>query len=136
MATILLIGTDPALLEGLTQSLAAAGHAPRIALALGEATELAHAEPPLVIVVERTLALAEAAVMQLPLARGGALMLFRSVADTTVTPLTPALQRAALADLALPLERHRLAALIQRVDERARAAGRGREEGPAPERRV
>jgi hypothetical protein len=69
-------------------------------------------------------------VMQLPLARGGALLLYRSNVDTQPVPLAPALQRAALADLTLPLERHRLVALIQRVDERARATGRSRQKAP------
>ena len=81
------------------------------------------------------------------LAPGGAVVLFRSVGDdgrdasseqdgsggdatgaagaAPPAALPPALQRTTLAELALPLERHRLVALVQRVEERARRAGRG-----------
>ena len=123
MATILLIGQDDALLEGLAQSLATNGHAARIARTIADAIEMAAAYPPLAVVVERELALSDPEVMRAPLASGGALLLYRSDA-TTVAPLPPSLQRLVLADLTLPLERHRLFALIQRVDERARATGR------------
>ncbi|MGH7721181.1 MAG: hypothetical protein ACREON_20365 [Gemmatimonadaceae bacterium] len=133
MTTILLIGSDVALLEGLSQALAAAGYAPRISTTMAEGAELASAEPPLVAVVERSLAVREAAVLRLPLAQGGALLLYRPSVDDAPA-LTPALQRAVLADLALPLERHRLVALIQRVEERARATGRG--QTPTPEQRA
>jgi len=44
--------------------------------------------------------------------------------------LAPALQRALLADLALPLERNRLLALVQHVEERARATGRRSHDTP------
>jgi hypothetical protein len=40
------------------------------------------------------------------------------------SPPPPALQRSVLADLSLPLERNRLAALVQHVEERARETGR------------
>jgi hypothetical protein len=39
--------------------------------------------------------------------------------------MSPTLQRAVLADLALPLERNRLIALVQHVGERAKTTGRG-----------
>ena len=40
--------------------------------------------------------------------------------------LPPSLQRTTLAELALPLERHRLVALVQSVEERARRTGRSK----------
>ncbi|HJU65846.1 MAG TPA: hypothetical protein VJ596_09225 [Gemmatimonadaceae bacterium] len=133
MTTILLIGSDVALLEGLSQSLAAAGYLTRLSSTIVDAQELASAEPPLVAVVERVLATRDTAVLRLPLAQGGALLLYRPTVEDAGA-LSPALQRAVLADLTLPLERHRLVALIQRVEERARATGRG--QTPTPEQRA
>jgi DNA-binding NtrC family response regulator len=122
MATILLIGHDAALLEGLAQSLAGAGHRPRIAQTAAEGMETAELRPPLAVIVERRLALADPELLRIPMARGGALLLYRTD-DTVAATLAPAQQRLVLADLTLPLERHRLLALVQRVDERVRATG-------------
>jgi CheY-like chemotaxis protein len=85
MASILLVGGDEALLEGLAQMLAHAGHVPHAAHSVPDAIEVA---------------------------------------------ASARLQRLVLADLDLPLERHRLLALVQRVDERARATGRRVDERP------
>jgi DNA-binding NtrC family response regulator len=134
MAYVMLVGEDAALLEGLAQSLAAQGHTPKVATTLAEARELATAQPPLVIVVDRALASSSGAeLMRAPLAAGGARLLYRTAA-APLAPLLPALQRAVLADLTLPLERHRLAALVQSVGERARATGRASHHTP-PESR-
>ena len=56
MTYVMLVGEDVALLEGLAQSLASLGHAPRVARSLSEARELASGEAPLVLVVDRGLA--------------------------------------------------------------------------------
>lgn len=125
MALILLVGTDVPLLEGLSQTLAAVGHQPRIAATLSEAMEIAAQAPPLVAVIDRTLLVPAGDALRIPLTRGGALVAYR-VDGTDAAPLPIALQRAALADLHLPLERHRLVALIQIVESRARSAGRDR----------
>ncbi|HEY2067336.1 MAG TPA: hypothetical protein VGG84_15380 [Gemmatimonadaceae bacterium] len=135
MTHVILVGTDVALLEGLAQSLAALGLAPKVARTLSEARELASAQPPLVLVVDRTLASdAGAELLGTPVAAGGARLLYRT-ASTPLAPLLPALQRAVLADLTLPLERHRLTALVQSVRERARATGRTPRHTP-PETRL
>jgi DNA-binding NtrC family response regulator len=124
MTHVLLVGEEVALLEGLAQSLAAQGHAPAVATSLVEARELATSEPPLVLVVSRALASNSGAdLLAIPLAAGGARLLYRA-ATVPLAPLLPALQRSVLADLTLPLERHRLAALVQSLGERARATGR------------
>jgi DNA-binding response OmpR family regulator len=124
MTHVLMVGGDVALLEGLAQSLAALGHEPDVATSLAEARELALSDPPLVLVVNRALAgSAGAELLAIPLAAGGARLLYRTAA-VPLAPLLPALQRAVLADLTLPLERHRLAALVQSLDERARVTGR------------
>jgi DNA-binding NtrC family response regulator len=124
MTHVLLVGGEVALLEGLAQSLAAQGHEPTVATSLAEARELAMSDPPLVVVVSRALASsAGAELLAIPLQAGGARLLYRAAA-APLAPLLPALQRSVLADLTLPLERHRLAALVQSLGERARATGR------------
>jgi DNA-binding NtrC family response regulator len=121
---ILLVGSDAALLEGLVQTLAARGYSTAAADGLQEAQESAAVNTPLLAVIERDLAAAAPGlVLGIPLVRGGALVAFHERPESSVM-LAPALQRALLADLALPLERNRLLALVQHVEERARATGR------------
>lgn len=134
MASILLVGPDAPLLEGLAQTLAAVGHRPRLALSVAEAVELAASAPPMVAVVDRAQALAGTDGLRIPLAPGGMLVLYRLAGEAT-EPLAPALQRLVLADLALPLERNRLVTLVQHVEDRLRETGRGRLQTP-PEHRA
>src|SRR5919197_4014082 len=130
---VLLVGADAALLEGLAQSLSARGYATHVATGLQEAQERAASGVPLVAVIERELAAeAPGKALGIPLAPGGALVLFHKRAGD-VAMLAPTVQRALLADLALPLERHRLLALVQHVEERARATGRRFRDTPSPE---
>lgn len=125
MTQILLVGTELPLLEGLAQSFAALGFAPTVVQTLHEAREFAAQHPPLVAVVSRALAASSPSdVVSIPVAPGGALVLYRAVGSPIVT-LSPTVQRAVMADLALPLERNRLVALVQHVGERARLTGRG-----------
>jgi len=124
MTYVMLVGSDVALLEGLAQSLAGLGHRPAVTTSLAEARELAAPLPPLVLVVDRSLASsAGAELLAVPIAAGGARLLYRAAAMPPA-PLLPALQRAVLADLTLPLERHRLAALVKSVAERAKTTGK------------
>ena len=135
MTHVMLVGSDMALLEGLAQALAALGHTPRVARTLAEARELSSAQLPLVLVVDRTLASVSGAdLLTAPIASGGARLLYRTAASP-LAPLLPSLQRAVLADLTLPLERHRLVALVQSVGERARLSGRTPRQTP-PESRM
>lgn len=123
MASILLIGRDEALLEGLAQMLAHAGHVPHTAHSVHDAIEIAATSPPLVAIVDRNLALANPDLARLPLDSGGSFLMYHS-GESTRPALSGGLQRLVLAELDLPLERNRLLALVQRVDERRRAAGR------------
>ncbi len=123
MATILLIGTDGALLEGLVQLLSGSGHTAHMVHTLEEGRELAALRPPLAVLVETRIALAESDAIPTPMARGGAVLLYRTD-DSRPTLLPPTLQRSVLADLSLPLERHRLLTLIQCMADRALATGR------------
>jgi ActR/RegA family two-component response regulator len=124
MTQILLVGTELPLLEGLAQSFAVLGFKPVVAQSLAEAREVAAMRPPLVAVVSRALASQSAGdTLSIPLSPGGALVLYRSVGSTLVT-FSATVQRAVLADLTLPLERNRLMALVQHVEQRAKITGR------------
>jgi DNA-binding NtrC family response regulator len=137
MATILLAGDDPALLEGLVQSLVALGHSPSVALSLAEARDTAtRGTAPLMLVVDRGFVDGTGTeVLGVPLAPGGTLVLYRTP-GSSAGALSPPLQRAVLADLMLPLERNRLVALVQHVEERARATGRTPRHTPRETRRA
>lgn len=123
MATILLIGTDGALLEGVAQLLAGSGHLTATAHSLAEGRALAAAEQPLAVLVETGMALSDPQGIPAPMARGGAVLLYRTdERQSAVIP--PVLQRLVLADLALPLERHRLLTLVRCMADRALVTGR------------
>lgn len=127
---ILLVGGDAALLEGVVQTLAARGYATTVSSSLQDAAECCSGNPPLVAVIDRDLAAeAPGLVLGIPLVRGGAVVVFHQKVEE-LAMLAPALQRALLADLALPLERNRLLALVQHVEERARATGRRSHDTP------
>ena len=135
---VLLIGGDIALLEGLAQAFAAQGYAPRVAATLHEAREAATdtSVPPLLAVVERGLATGTGAdLLAIPLMPGGAFMLYRVRVEDDL-PVPPAVQRAVLADLTLPLERNRLLALAQHVSDRAIATGRSGRRTPPEQRAI
>lgn len=128
MATTLLLGSDDSLLEGMAQAFAAAGHRTVVARSIDEAVSLAYSHQPLVAVVERVYA-ADPEFVRLRLPAGTAIVVYR--ADEEITePLPGPIQRATLAELVLPWERHRLITLVRRVEERARASGR--EQPPTP----
>ncbi|HET7585726.1 MAG TPA: hypothetical protein VFK13_12500 [Gemmatimonadaceae bacterium] len=133
MAHVLLIGREGALLEGLARSLAGAGHVPHVAADAHDAVPPSPRALPLVIVAERGVATEDTlALLRLPIATGGALLLYHT-GDAPDVPPPASLQRAVMAELTLPLERHRLLALVNRIEERARLTGRGdRRDTPEP----
>ncbi len=120
VASILLVGADTALLEGLAQTLASAGHSVLTAASLAEASFVATAAPPLLAVIERSLLQNATDVRSLSFAPGGAVIVFGDPA----TPLAGVLRRAVIAELQLPLERARLLALATHVAARAKHTGR------------
>lgn len=131
MASILLVGADAALLEGIAQALAAAGHHVLTAASLAEASFIATAAPPLLAVVDRALLATSADVHGLGLAAGGAVVAFGDPA----APLPGPVRRAVLAELRLPLERARLTALAAHVEARVVRTGRGVTSHTPPESR-
>ena len=127
---VLLVGDDAALLEGLAQSFAAVGYAPRVVTTMPEARDAASAAAPLLAVVDIELAAKSSAdALAIPLAPGGALVLFHSAGDERPV-ISPTLLRSVMADLTLPLERNRLMALAQHVQERVRVTGRANRRTP------
>jgi len=130
MTDVLLVGADAALLEGLSQSFAALGYTTRVATTLHDAREAAAGSAPVLAVVERTLAgESSAETLAIKLLPGGAMVLYHGPNDSL--PALPAtLQRTVMADLTLPLERKRLLALAQHVQERIRTTGRANRTTP------
>lgn len=131
MASILLIGADAALLEGIAQALAAAGHQALTAASVAEAAFIASAAPPLLVVCDRALLAAVADARSLGMAPGGALVAFGDPA----VPLSAPMRRVVLAELRLPLERSRLVALATHLAARVRTTGRDAQKSTPPEPR-
>jgi len=132
VAKVILVGTDVALLEGLAQTLIGFGHNVSFATTVAEAAGSLSEDLPALAVVSSE-ALEEAGIgMTLPLTPGGAMIVYATSHDDQ--PFLPTkLQRATLAHLVLPLERHRLVALVQSFDQRSRATGRSTREEPGDE---
>jgi DNA-binding NtrC family response regulator len=125
----MLVGADAALLEGLAQTLIGFGHDVSFAATVAEAAASLSEERPALAVVSCE-ALEEGGVgMTLPLTPGGAMIVYGT--SHSQEPFLPTkLQRAILAHLVLPLERHRLMALVQSFDQRSRTTGRSTREEP------
>lgn len=131
MAVILLAGSDEPMLEGLAQMLTASGHRPIVAARAAEALALTQGEAPLIAILDRALVQAEAALRSIRLRPGGAFIVYRGP-GLAREPLPQAVQRQTLAEVALPLERQRVVALVESVAARARAAGRENDRGAPP----
>ena len=131
MATLLLIGTDSALIEGISQTLTAAGHQLFFARSLADAAESVGDLRPLVVLVERSAIDEIRSTLRVPLAEGGAMLVFHGE-DAVSDPLPLRIQRGTLAELELPLERQRLLALLRFVEHRAETVGRDTLENGAP----
>ena len=122
MATILAVGPDAALLEGVAQTLIGAGHQVVIARDIPEALETLHNKRPLLALIECDELEARGSMLQAILAHGGAVIAFHCDDDDSRLPYR--VKRTTLAELKLPLERQRLLALVKYVENRALAAGR------------
>ena len=123
MAKVILIGTDVALLEGLAQTLIGFGHEVSFSSTVSEAAGSVSADLPALAVVSSEALEDGGIAATLPLTPGGALIVYgKSPTDRPFLPTK--LQRATLAHLVLPLERHRLLALVQSFDSRSRITGR------------
>jgi hypothetical protein len=134
---ILLLGTNDALLEGLAQLLAGTGQHVAVTRSVEEAEDAASRRRPLLFVVERAPFAVQAGdrLARIPLAPGGAVVVYRATADTAPGAVPRALGRCTIAELELPLERNRLAALATSLESRAEKSGRLRRDTP-PEHRI
>lgn len=122
MASILVVGPDAALLEGVAQTLVGAGHQAVIARDIPESLETLRGSHPLLALVDCEELQARGAMLQSIVAHGGAVLAFHCDDDDSRLPFR--IKRTTLAELKLPLERQRLLALVKFVENRARAAGR------------
>lgn len=134
MTTSLVIGWDEGVLEGIAQALATAGHRAHVARSIAEAAAVLTEIQPLVMVVDRSCA-TDPQFLHLRLPPGCAVVLYRHD-DAPAPSLPTAVQRQTLADLILPWERQRLITVVQRLTERAVAAGRAPRDTPPEERAV
>lgn len=123
MAMLLIVGTDAALIEGTSQTLTAAGHQLFFSPTLGEALDSVGDLRPIVVLVERSAIDEIRMTLRVPLAEGGAFLVFHGE-DAAAVPMPPRVQRATLAELELPLESKRLLALVRYVETRAQIVGR------------
>lgn len=122
MITTLVIGSDDSVVEGIVQALASAGLRSHVVRSLPEAVTALVEHRPVVTLVQRECA-SDPEFLRLRLPSGGALVLYRNH-DQPTPPIPPWVQRLTLADVVMPLERQRLVAMVQRLTERAVAAGR------------
>jgi len=127
VAKILLVGSDVALLEGLSQTLTGSGHDVCIAGSIDEATDACRDGAPNIAVVSNDALQKPGAAALLPLSATGALVVYTT--EPVERPTLPTrLQRATLGHVVLPLERQRLIALILHYEVRSLTTGRGRDE--------
>ncbi len=122
MTSLLIVGTDSALIEGVAQTLTARDHQLFFARSLADALDAVGDARPLVILVERSAIDEIRMTLRVPLAPRGAFLVFHAE-DTGPAPLPHRVQRATLAELELPLETQRLLALIRYVENRAHTLG-------------
>jgi hypothetical protein len=128
VASILIVGSDAALLEGVAQTLVGAGHKAVVAKDIPEALETLHGKRPLIALVHCEELISRAQMLHSALAHGGALLAFHCDDDDNYT-LPFNVKRTTLATLKLPLERQRLLALVRYIENRAHAAGRDAVDG-------
>jgi len=123
VALIVVVGPDAALLEGVSQTLVAAGHRAVVASDVTEAIDSLGGERPLMVVIDCASLVTSGVAFRSSLAHGGAVIAFHCD-DVESERLPFEIKRAALAELRLPLERQRLLALARSVEARAHAAGK------------
>jgi hypothetical protein len=117
VATVILVGSDAALLEGLAQSLVSFDHDVIFAGSIPEIP--LESSSPLLLVISAEVLEETGAGTTIPLPFGSSMIVY-GASHNDRPFLSPRLQRATLAYLVLPLERHRLVALAHSFDSRSR----------------
>ncbi len=120
---MILVGTDVALLEGLAQTLIGFGHEVLLAATIGDVGVALNGDLPAIAVVSCEALEEGGPGATLPLMPGGAIIVYGKTHGERPF-LAQKLQRSTLAYLVLPLERHRLVALVQSFETRSRTTGR------------
>jgi hypothetical protein len=116
---VILVGGDAALLEGLAQSLLSFDHEVVFA---GTIPEIPIEDDGRSLLVVSTDVLEESgAGTTIPISAGSSMIVY-GTSHSDRPFLSPRLQRATLAYLVLPLERHRLVALAHSFDSRSRSS--------------
>lgn len=129
---ILLVGSDEGLLEGLAQVLCRLTRVVTSPSLDAVREQWPEARPSLVVIEGAELANWSGPLPPLS-DRGGLPVVTFHAADSPRThPLAPQLARLVVADLELPLERHRLVAIAEHLLDRARSAGRENHTDPSP----
>lgn len=127
MASILVVGPDTALIEGVAQTLTGAGNQVSVSSDIPEALDSLGGTRPLLALVQCDELQARGSMLQNIVAQGGAVLAFHCDDDDSRLPHR--VKRSTLAELKLPLERQRLLALVKYVENRARATGRDSSDG-------
>ena len=122
MTSVLIVGTDTTLIEGISQNLTARGHQVFFSGNLADALDAVGDVRPMVVLVERGAVDETRMTLRIPLAQRGAFVVFHAE-DSVTEPLPHRVQRATLAELELPLETQRLMTLIRYVEGRAQTLG-------------
>jgi hypothetical protein len=120
---VILVGTDVALLEGLAQTLVGFGHEVLLAGTIGDMGSALNGNLPALAVISCEAIENGGPGFTLPLVPGGAIIVYGKTHGERPF-LAQKLQRSTLAHLVLPLERHRLIALVQSFESRSRTTGR------------
>jgi hypothetical protein len=123
LVKVILVGTDVALLEGLAQTLIGFGHEVLLAATIGDVGVALNGDLPAIAVVSCEALEEGGPGATLPLMPGGAIIVYGKTHGERPF-LAQKLQRSTLAYLVLPLERHRLVALVQSFETRSRTTGR------------
>jgi hypothetical protein len=123
VAKVILVGPDVALLEGLAQTLIGFGHEVLLAATVGEIAGAMNGDLPAIAVVSCEALENGGPGATFPLTPGGAIIVYGKMHGERPI-LAQKLQRSTLAHLVLPLERHRLIALVQSFESRSRTTGR------------
>ncbi len=129
MANVVLLATDPGVLEALAQTFVGSGHRTLLADDTADLLTIARAAGTTVLVTERSLLLAPEVAERFPARLGANALIAFHTAEARDDECSPAmaqrLHRLVLADLCLPQERTRLLALIGAVEQLAERADRG-----------
>jgi hypothetical protein len=128
---VLIVGGDPAVQEGVLQSIRAAGLSAEVCPDLSCARDSLEEVSPLALVVHETLASAVSELRHSAPSASSAVILFRDGTGTR-TPFTQSFGRSVIAELTLPLERARLVALLTHIVMRARQTGRDKRSPEPP----